>query len=295
MRTLVIQRRKSSFAGLLKMYVYIEDHDNPTAKIAGTPCRMIGKLQNGDTEVLDIPESACRIFVAARKPFGYLSSEVLSLPEGSETIYLTGQNRFDFFTGSPFRFDHIVNEETIRHRTRNTRGGLWVVLAALIIGFIIGTLLGIAVIKKQNEPVVHTNKGLSITLPPSFTCTPVEDDDYLTTIFASGNCLITVVKESRAPTHINSLKAYASAVEQMLTEEGCRIITPARPNNGHYYIEYRVTEEGVTYRGVMFLYLNVSAHISTSYYYRVDITVPTEEYDTYREDFFEWAKTVEVE
>ena len=294
MRTLVIQRRKSSFAGLLKMYVYIEDHENPTAKIAGTPCRMIGKLQNGDTEVLDIPESACRIFVAARKPFGYLSSEVLSLPEGSETIYLTGQHRFDFFTGSPFRFDHIVNEETIRHRTRNTRGGLWVILATLIISFIIAMLLCVVIAHELSKPIVHTKEGFWISLPRSFTYDEPEESGVIA-VYYNDYCEIWVQKDLKSITGHPQMIDFANNLERVISLNE-KVITPITPNNGCFYMEYQTNDDGTIHQHILFIYMTPT-NSNTDYpcYYRVTMSTLADNYDILREDFFEWAKTVEVE
>ena len=124
MRIFTVQRRESFAARLLKMHVYIEDYENPTTKVAGKPCRLLGYIKNGETRTFNIPESACHIYVVAGKPKGYLESELLPLPEGNQPIFVSGQNCFDFFTGTPFRFDNIVNETTYRHRSKNMKKGL---------------------------------------------------------------------------------------------------------------------------------------------------------------------------
>ena len=49
MRKLTILRRSTFVACLGRMSVWFEDPVNPTATIDGRPCRLLGKIKNGET------------------------------------------------------------------------------------------------------------------------------------------------------------------------------------------------------------------------------------------------------
>ena len=292
MRIFTVQRRESFAARLLKMHVYIEDYENPTTKVAGKPCRLLGYIKNGETRTFNIPESACHIYVVAGKPKGYLESELLPLPEGNQPIFVSGQNCFDFFTGTPFRFDNIVNETTYRHRSKNMKKGLWVMLAAILIGLMIGIALGIVVATARNKPIVYEENGISITLPPSFES--VENRDF-SPYYTNGTCSIAVIRESENSTNLHHLIDYANAVEDLMDDYD-KITTSVTPQKGLLYLEYTVKEEDATYCWIVFFYMTPANHYAeNASFYRLIMGTSAENYEALRDDFFEWAKTVEVE
>ncbi len=56
MRKLTIKRQKSIVACLMKVKFYIEDRANGNHNVNGIPCRLLGKLKNGEEKTFEISE-----------------------------------------------------------------------------------------------------------------------------------------------------------------------------------------------------------------------------------------------
>ncbi len=163
MRKLIITRKKSCVATLVRMKVYIEDAVTGDTQINGVMCRKIGYLKSGQTAEFEIGENSARVYVVADKLSRNYCNDFADVPAGYEDVYFTGKNKFNYFSGNAFRFDNITSEEVIKNRKKGTRKGLAILIVALIFGIILGLALG-----DVEEPKTFTDDGMQITLTSNF-------------------------------------------------------------------------------------------------------------------------------
>lgn len=122
------------------MKVYIEDEANPETTINGVPCRKLGFIKNNETKTFEIDEKAAKLFVIVDALSKNYCNDLYPIPEGTEDIFLSGTFKYDFSTGSAFRFDGVASLETIMHRQQTEKKGLTLLVVFVIIGFILGIL-----------------------------------------------------------------------------------------------------------------------------------------------------------
>lgn len=138
MRNLTVKRIKSFVGCLVKMKVYIEDPRMGELQIQGIPCRRLGELKSGEEKTFRIGEEAARLYVIADTMSRNYCNEYYPIPAGTEDVSLSGKNVFNPAAGNAFRFDGITDEAVLANRKKGTRKGLWILILAAIIGFIIG-------------------------------------------------------------------------------------------------------------------------------------------------------------
>lgn len=175
MRRLWIERQKAWAGCLAKMKVYIEDHENGDIIIHDLPCRKLGEVKNGQQKHFAISEDAAKVFVVADKISRNVYNEFVRIPAGREDVFLTGRNHLKPFSGNPFRFDGVTDEEVLENRKRVGRKGSVLLLAAVVVGILAGAigggLIGTAMILNDSQPAqleTYAVQGMQITLTDEF-------------------------------------------------------------------------------------------------------------------------------
>ena len=116
MRTLTITREKY-FAGCLStIKFYVEDVNTPDIHIDGLPCRLLGKLKNGETASWSIDCDARRVFALAGRASQSYCRDQYAIPAGEEDITLCGRCHFNPATGNAFHFADNTDETALAQR-----------------------------------------------------------------------------------------------------------------------------------------------------------------------------------
>lgn len=174
MRNLTIKREKKYTASLAKMKVYLEDPASAEIVIDKTPCRLLGTLKNGEEKTFEISEAAAKVYVIADKVSKNYCFEFFRLPEGQEDISLTGHNKLNFASGNAFRFDGNDDPEALANRKKGSKKGLLVLIAAVVVGGLLGYGITTAAIRKAPEPKEFSEAGMNIVLTDAFRETDIE-------------------------------------------------------------------------------------------------------------------------
>jgi len=258
MRKLSILRTKSFVGCLAKMKIYIEDPSSDELMINGTPCRKLGVIKNGETKEFEIGDEASKVFVIADKLSKNYCNEFYALPEGSDDIYLSGKNHYNPAGGNPFLFDANNTEETKANRKKNTRRGAVILIAAVIVGIVIGLLPTIISLFEGrdnggNAEKVFTAEEMSITLTEEFQ--KLRSNDFVG-LYESDDMLVLVSKDLRADvvseniTTAEQYGEYILSLNEMNDEIG-------KNSSGVLYFEYEaadVEDESLVYSYVAYLY-----------------------------------------
>ena len=236
MRTLTIKREKSFVGSLATMKVYLEDQLSPELTLNGIPCRKLGTLKNGEEQSFLIADNAARLLVAADKISASYTSTCIQLPEGTENLQYTGKNRFNLLRGNPFRFDG-AEEIQSDHKKMNVTG-LYVLIAAILVGALLGYRLVSAAFSKEEDKVFQKD-GIQITLTDAFSESD-ETGDFLYA-FGSKKAAVLISREDYAEAEDFPLEEYA----ELLAESAP--VTPkpeVQKENGLIYLQYTVEVEG---------------------------------------------------
>ena len=258
MRRLWIKRHKAYAGCLAKMKVYIEDPENGDTTISGVLCRKLGEVQNGQQKHFSISEDAAKVFVVADKLSRNLYNEVVRIPAGREDVFLSGRNYLKPFSGNPFRFDGVTDEEVLQNRNRVKRSGSVVLAAAIIVGILAGVAAGAVVSagllsggSASAQLQTFEAQGLQLSLTEDFTETNV---DGYTASYASQDAAVFLLRENF------SLKEGVEALS--LEEYGAMVLA----NNSFGQSTALRSEEGLTVFDYEFTGPNTG---STYYYYTV--------------------------
>ena len=182
MRKLTIKREKTFVGCAAKMQIYISDFqsnelemplhtvDPETGedKVEKISCRKLGQLKSGEEATFEIGNEAAMIFVIADKASKDFCNDCYPIKAGEEDISLSGKNKFNPMAGNAFRFnDNDVNMAA--NRKKSTGKGVFVIIAAAIIGILIG-YFGMSAIMSgmSSKEKVFTAGPMSITLNESF-------------------------------------------------------------------------------------------------------------------------------
>ena len=287
MRNLTIKRTKSFVGCLAKMKVYIEDNSSSEI-INNTFCRKIGELKNGEEKTFEIDNESQKVYVIADKLSKNFCFEFYEIPKGEDDIYLTGKNKYNPIVGNPFRFDNNDNPEVIKNRKKNNKKGLVILLAAMVVGFLVGGVIGIIISNfidnEPPSPKTFQAEGMSITLTDEFEEVGVESH---TIAYGSSKVAVLVLKEPFS---------LADGFENLTLEEYSDLIMTA---NNFTNIEI-TTQNGVPH----FVYVsenpnNKSTYKYFSYLYKTDdafwmiqFAVLVENEEECAPQIKEWAKTI---
>ncbi len=284
MRNLTIKRTKSFVACLVKLKIYIEDPVSSDIVINNIPCRKLGELKNGEEKAFEISERAAKVFVIADKLSKDYCNEYYQLPEGEWDIALTGRNKFNPAGGNAFRFDNNDSAEVKANRKKGTTIGLMVLIAAVVVGLVVGNLIGKGVTIKTVEPKDFSYDKMSITLTEEFEKTDMEG---FTVAYGSKDVAVFAIKESfslQEDVGSLTLKEYANIV----IEKNNRDAT-VKEKDGLtcFEFDYLNPETKEAYRYFAYVYKSEDA------FWLVQFAVLKENSDTYEEKIGEWAKSVE--
>ncbi len=285
MRKLTIKRKKSFVASLAKLKVYIED---PAGEldITGIKCRLLGTLANGEEKSFYIEENAAKVFVIADKMSRDYCYDCRNLPEGNEDIYLTGKNAFNPATGNAFRFEGGTDEEVAKRHKESKKGGLIVLITAIVIGLTAGWIIGSGVIysKKKATPKDFSYEEMTITLTALFKEEEVEGR----TVFTSNDVAVFVLRENFVAGDID-LSGYTVRGYAELARENNPVMADATyeetdgvPNMVYTY----AGDDGKTYVYFTTFYKSSDAFWIVQYF------VNESGYESRKPKFIEWAKTV---
>ncbi len=142
MRNLTIKRNKAFAGCAVKAKVYIEDATSTEITISGVPCRKLGDLKNGEEKTFEIGEEAAKVFVIFGKSSKDWCNDFYPLPEGTEDVYLTGQNKLNPANGNAFLFDNNDSPEVAEARQQGKKKGSALLIVAVAVGVVLGAVLG---------------------------------------------------------------------------------------------------------------------------------------------------------
>lgn len=279
MRNLTITRQKSFVACLGTMKVYIEEHNAPDTIIQDTPCRMLGKLKNGETGTFSISDEAQRVFVIAGQTSKNFCCESYPIPEGTEDLHLTGKNRYNPAAGNPFRFDGNSDPTAMSTRKRTLRNGIIMLIVAAVVGLGVGILLNMGPADKT-----FTYREMSVTLNEDFF-----ETEFLgyETVYRSQKAIVLVLKErvNEIPLEYRNvtLEEYG---ELMIESNDLPLSATVTTENGLTFFEYEASEDGDTFYYFAALYRTEDAFWTLQFYTKA------ENRNKLRDDFIDYAKSV---
>lgn len=289
MRNLTIKRAKRFVACAVRMKVYIEDPNANDLTINGCACRFLGTLKNGEEATFSVSEAEARVYVIADKLSKDYCNDYYTLPAGTEDVALTGRNNLDPVSGNAFRFDGVEEKAVLNNRMKSRNKGAVVLIAAVIIGVILGVVGGGALVRSilndPGDPQEFMVSDLRITLTDKFR--EVEVPQY-TGAFETNEVAVFVLQENRGPFDafgISTLTDYAKAVQQANGHTA-----PIQEDEYFLYYEYSYTDysSGNEYHYFTMMYKNPVD------FYIVQFAVPEEKTEEYRDTVMEWARSVNV-
>lgn len=283
MRNLTITRKKSFVGCLVKVKVYIEDAIAGTETINNVPCIRIGELKNGETKTFPIGDHATKVFVIVDKLSKDYCNDFFEIPEGTEDIFLSGENKLSPFSGNIF-FYQISSEKVLENRKKGSKKGIIILIPVIIISAIIGYLISPSLSINTYSPKTFTVEGMLITLTDEFT--EINMDGF-TSCFNSKNIAVFTIKESFSL--IDGFEDYT--IEQyadIVIKNNNKDPESLKQENGLTYFEYSFLNpnDNVTYYYLTTLYKSDDA------FWMVTFSCNDKQQEKYRETFIDWAKEV---
>ena len=289
MRNLTIKREKCFIAAVSKIKIYAEVETGGELTIKGTPCRKIGEIKNGEEKTFEIENNAAKIFVIADKLSKNFCCEYYQLPEGEEDISLTGKCHFDFFAGNSFRFENNNSDEVVSFRKKNRRRGVGIMSAVIAVCIIIGVGAGFFVAKSQISGAKNFSAdGLTITLTGDFWESNISS--IFNSVYDSNDIAVFTLKEQF--TLLEGLEDYTvdNYIDLMVKNSDITSIEK-KSKDGLTWFEYTYentsTEE--VYRYFIYVYKTDDA------FWSVQFALLDEKADAYRNEIFNWAKSVKFD
>ncbi len=280
MRNLTITRRKSFVGCAMKDKVYIRDVLAQEITINGVPCRKIGEIKNGETKTFQIDDGEQQVFLIADKVSKDYCNAAVTIPEGQEDVSLSGVHRF-VFGSNPFRFDGVQqSEEELAKQKRNGRKGMVIMIAAIILGTVVGFLLTSGLFK--DSPKTFTKGEFQITLTDAFE--PAEQAGYFT-FYSSKNALVFTLREAKTFFDDITLKEYGELVLKANGKTGMQM----KQGDGFLWFDYTATPEDEE-----IYYIAVCCE-SEDAFWIVNFATPVSNRDEYMETFLDWARSIEID
>ncbi|MBQ7294606.1 MAG: hypothetical protein IJW86_00265 [Clostridia bacterium] len=284
MRTLTIKRNKAFAGWATKSKVYVEDYMNNDIIINGVPCRKIGTLKNGEEKSFEIEPVATRVYIIGDKLSRNMCNDFCKIPAGEEDVVLTGEHKYNPFNGNAFRFDGVTDEEVLANRKKTNKKAALFFAFLVVVGFCIGFALTFFGDIDDIYPEAFTYGNMSITLTNEFSERNV---DGFSACYESYSSIILINKDDKE--FFEDFDSYT------LEEYGNDIIENSeydvelQKENGLTYFEYVYNDEE---SGDVYSYF-VPVYKSDDAFWLFQFSSFEEDYETYREQFVEWAKTVE--
>lgn len=285
MRNLTITRKKSFVGCLGKMKVYIEDPDSGELMINGVSCRKLGTLKNGETATFPIGDLAAKVFVIADKVSRNFSNDYYPLSAGTEDISISGKNTYHPGAGNPFRFDGVTDPEVLANRKKGSHKGILILIAALILGFVLGLLKNLPDLGTA-DPKEFSAEGMTITLTDAF-----DEESYegFTQCYESRSVAVFTLKEEF--TLMPGLKDYTLDDYAQLVAETNQVDPSDLENKqGVVFFDY-VTQgsDGKDY------YYMVTLHKGSDAFWLVQFATPVSNQNKLYAQFLSWAGSVTFE
>ncbi len=280
MRNLTITRRKSFVGCAMKDKVYIRDALAQEITINGVPCRKIGEIKNGETKTFQIEDDEQQVFLIADKVSKDYCNATVTIPEGQEDVTLSGKHAF-VFGSNPFRFDGVqLSEEELAKQKRNSRKGVVIMIAAMIVGAVAGFLLTSGLFK--DSPKTFTEGEFQITLTDAFE--PAEEAGYFAS-YSSKSALVLALREAKTLFGDITLKEYGALVLEANGKTGMQM----KQGDGFLWFDYTAAPEGEE-----FYYLAVCCE-SADAFWIVNFATPVSNRDKYTETFLDWAESIKID
>jgi hypothetical protein len=248
--------------------------------INGVPCRKIGEIKNGETKTFQIDDGEQQVFLIADKVSKDYCNAAVTIPEGQEDVSLSGVHRF-VFGSNPFRFDGVQqSEEELAKQKRNGRKGMVIMIAAIILGTVVGFLLTSGLFK--DSPKTFTKGEFQITLTDAFE--PAEQAGYFT-FYSSKNALVFTLREAKTFFDDITLKEYGELVLKANGKTGMQM----KQGDGFLWFDYTATPEDEE-----IYYIAVCCE-SEDAFWIVNFATPVSNRDEYMETFLDWARSIEID
>lgn len=278
MRYLTLQRTKSAIDFFVTIKVYIEDPASNEIKIQGVPCRKIGELKNGEQQSFIIGDEKLRIYIMSMKIDKNLCPDFYEVPAGTENVFLTCKFIWHPILTDVCRFEGVPTEEMKYHRKQNLKKSFWIVPLALIIYAVIMTSIWNFSFNTP-QPKIFTHYGLSITLNEDFV---TEDKNEVYAVYTSNEISVT-----SAHIPLGYFADYSVAEFSDRHIETNRLDTVTQQKDGLTFYEYEVTySKNNQWHHTTFFYK------TDDYFYIVLFSIRKDLYDDYKDDIFEYAKSV---
>lgn len=285
MRNLSIQRTKSFVGCLMKVQVYIEDHERFDTVINEVPCRKLFDLKNGEAKSLHISEEAAKIFVIMDQASKNYCNDYYNLPAGNEDVSLTGRNHYNPGAGNPFRFDGVTDEDVLANRKKGGKKGLLILIAALILGVVIGLLSNLDFNLFSVKEKTFTKNGLTLTLTNQFK--DVDPGNYVA-FYESDIMMVGTFTE---PFSLSegfgdlTVQEYGEGLIKFNKQTAGAGLELIQDGDLYYYVWDDIFDRRY-YTFVTYLYKSDDA------FWYVDFIVEKEDYESQRDQISKWAHTV---
>lgn len=288
MRTLTVTREKH-FAGCLgTIKFYIEDANTPDIHIDGRPCRLLGKLKNGESASWPIDCGALRIFALADRASQSYCRDQYAIPAGEEDLTLCGRCHFNPANGNAFRFAGNTDTIALEQRKRGNRRGWIILLAAILVGFLLGLFVISPLLRgitpDSANPMTFSAAGLQITLTEEFS--PDHTMEGFTVCYLSPRVAVFALQEPFSLAEgFGELTAaeYGELVLEALPH-GTETVTTEE--DGLLYLTYEADVEGDR-----FFYFN-TLHKTGDAFWQVCFAMPADLADTQLDTLMTWAKSI---
>jgi len=288
MRTLTVTREKH-FAGCLgTIKFYIEDANTPDIHIDGRPCRLLGKLKNGESASWPIDCGALRIFALADRASQSYCRDQYAIPAGEEDLTLCGRCHFNPANGNAFRFAGNTDTIALEQRKRGNRRGWIVLLAAILVGFLLGLFVISPLLRgitpDSANPMTFSAAGLQITLTEEFA--PDHTMEGFTVCYLSPRVAVFALQEPFSLAEgFGELTAaeYGELVLEALPH-GTETVTTEE--DGLLYLTYEADVEGGR-----FFYFN-TLHKTGDAFWQVCFAMPADLADTQLDTLMTWANSI---
>lgn len=280
MRKLTILRKKAFSASLATMKVYIEDPDSEDLVIQGVACRKLGVLKNGEEKTFQIADTAAKVYVIGDKLSRNFANDFVEIPAGTEDISLSGKNHYNPAGGNPFYFDGNASDSVLANRKRNKKTGWLIIIAAAIVGGLVGYFNTTASLNKA-DPKDFTVGDMTITLTDKFR---TFEEEGFAACYGTKDQTVLVVEEKFTQFEGAAELTRAEYAQLVLESNGLSSAVKVQEADGLTFFEYQADT---------FNYLTV-VYKGQDAFWMVQFCADINNADAFEADFMAMAKTVKL-
>lgn len=283
MRRLTMVRANNYVDTLITLNIYIEDSVAGDILINGIYCRKIGELANGERKTFEIEERSAKVFAIADNVCPDVCNEYFQLQEGTDHVFLSGQNMIHPTDGHMFRFDQNMNQ----HRKMSIKKKRTILAISIAAGLSLMCLFVVALWPKGSsggrKTFVHGDMSITLTDEFEEVKVPGYVAAYMTEYIEVGAKRQGFYQHAQLRNH--TAKEYAQGV---MSQNGIKSSVVTKPGNITYFIYTdRNEEKGITYQFYCYVYKTTDA------FWVIQFGVPLELVARYKEDIHEWATSVD--